>query len=299
MRILVRDLAGRTYEVTASQNIRVGPLPPQQFRPERFVTAGSVGISEAKILGDAASVVARAAAQELVRFWESPDGQAIREYLQKEAGGLLGDSDEESVDERERSWEPLSLTASLDELIVEFSRFFVLKAINSDTAAPRVATETEPPSKRLCTTPSSQLSPSFHVDEVWHRLLLFPRAYQTLCRSLTGEVIDHDPRSKDQHQPDRYHVTFTKYLKLFGKAPPFQFWDIPTSWHDDPELCLTNYIDENEETLKKIIERKRGIPVDQQRLIFGGFQLEDHKSLSECGVRDGSTIDIVLRLRGC
>ncbi|CAE7885778.1 ABCB1, partial [Symbiodinium microadriaticum] len=92
-------------------------------------------------------------------------------------------------------------TASLDKLIVEFSGFFILKALKGDTAAPRLATETEPPSKRPCFAPSAKLSPSFYVDEVWHRLLLvLPRTYQAFCQSLTG---DHDPRSKDQNQRDR------------------------------------------------------------------------------------------------
>jgi len=42
-----------------------------------------------------------------------------------------------------------------------------------------------------------QLSPSAKVDQVWHALLLFPRAYQRLCAGLLGdgELIDHDPRA--------------------------------------------------------------------------------------------------------
>ena len=91
-------------------------------------------------------------------------------------------------------------TTSLDKLIVEFSGFFILKALKGDTAAPRLATETEPPSKRPCFAPSAKLSPSFYADDVWHRLLALPRTYQAFCQSLMG---DHDPRSKDQNQRDR------------------------------------------------------------------------------------------------
>lgn len=256
-----------------------------------------MGISEDKIVGDTVSVLARAAAREFVLFWESPAGRAVRAYLHKEAGHEEDSDAEQFVDER--PWLPLSETASLDELIIEFSRFFILKALNGATAAPRLATETEPPSKCPCFAPSAKLSPPFHVDEVWHRLLLFPRAYQALCQSLTGEIIDHDPRSKDQHQQDRYHFTFTKYLKLFGKAPPRHFWDIPESWHSDPELCTTDYIEDSEDTVMKMIERAWGIPANQQALIFAGKQLEEHRTLSDYNVQHESTVLLRLRLKGC
>ncbi|CAG8619440.1 24279_t:CDS:1 [Cetraspora pellucida] len=40
------------------------------------------------------------------------------------------------------------------------------------------------------------------------------------------------------------------------------------------------------------------IPVYEQRLIYGGKQLEDHKKLSEYKIEHGSTIRLVLRLVG-
>lgn len=50
--------------------------------------------------------------------------------------------------------------------------------------------------------------------------------------------------------------------------------------------------------LKQQIEGKEGIPPDQQRLIFGGKQLEDHKTIVESGIGIESMIFLVLRLRG-
>jgi len=52
------------------------------------------------------------------------------------------------------------------------------------------------------------------------------------------------------------------------------------------------------EEVKQQIQDQEGIPPDQQKLIFAGRQLEDGRTVAECGVTVGAEMTMVLRLKG-
>ena len=51
-------------------------------------------------------------------------------------------------------------------------------------------------------------------------------------------------------------------------------------------------------TVKAMIEDELRISPDEQRLVYDGDQLEDSRTLTDCNIHDGSTLELVLRFRG-
>lgn len=58
---------------------------------------------------------------------------------------------------------------------------------------------------------------------------------------------------------------------------------------------------EKEDTIRMVkerIEQREGIPPPQQRLIYEGKQLKDDKSVESYKLRGGTTLHLVIALRG-
>ncbi|GEQ70984.1 hypothetical protein JCM33374_g4665 [Metschnikowia sp. JCM 33374] len=50
--------------------------------------------------------------------------------------------------------------------------------------------------------------------------------------------------------------------------------------------------------IKEMMEEKEGIPPAQQRLIFNGSQLDDESTVELSGIQPGTSLHLVLTLRG-
>lgn len=52
------------------------------------------------------------------------------------------------------------------------------------------------------------------------------------------------------------------------------------------------------EQIKEYICQKIGVPIEQQRLIKGGIQLEDYRTLAEYDIQRETTLSLIHKMRG-
>ncbi|XP_031617866.1 ubiquitin-like [Contarinia nasturtii] len=64
-------------------------------------------------------------------------------------------------------------------------------------------------------------------------------------------------------------------------------------------LEMESVLSDTIEILKQKFFEKEGAPVDDQRLVYEGRQLEDGTTLNDYGIQNDSTIYLINRLRGC
>ncbi|TNV83013.1 hypothetical protein FGO68_gene4696 [Halteria grandinella] len=80
--------------------------------------------------------------------------------------------------------------------------------------------------------------------------------------------------------------TLLQLMKIFIKTLTGYQFEIECCPYEDPEQ------------LKQRIEDKEGIKVECQRMICAGRSVYEGRTLAEFAVREGSTVHLVLRLRG-
>jgi uncharacterized membrane protein YgcG len=77
------------------------------------------------------------------------------------------------------------------------------------------------------------VTPSQEVDEVWHLHLMYTRHYWgVLCRDVLQTDLHHGPSLGGASEHAKYHGlygrTLDSYARIFGAAPPAEFWPSPT-----------------------------------------------------------------------
>lgn len=161
-----------------------------------------------------------------------------------------------------------------------------------------------------------KLSPSKLIDSVWHAHLLDNENYNKVCNLTCGYILYHYPENgfvaNIVNYGERFNKTIELYEKNFGSDMDKVIW-APSHECTQPDdiinitiksltgeciqLAVAANIDI--EKLKDLITKSEGIMGCQQRLIFNGRQLSDEGCLSDHNIKNGSVIQLVLRMTGC
>lgn len=182
------------------------------------------------------------------------------------------------------------------------------------------------------------LSVPVELDQIWHQLILNTKLYQDFCNDVCGRIIHHTTLSaKDlvAQKNMRVEAMRAEYERLWKQDTTTQdFWRFEDQ---EPKLkrtqkrrrtrsatkkeaqiqsvatfnLLVKTITGNTTAIthcvqgtpiylvQKRIRETEGSPIDEQRLLFGGKQLDPNEILANYGITENSTIHLVKRLRGC
>jgi len=95
---------------------------------------------------------------------------------------------------------------------------------------------------------------------------------------------------------DTLNITEGNLIKLDFDSSTVYTFNVVTLTGKTVEITID--VTSSIEAFKKEIEKKEMIPIDQQRLIYAGKQMEDNKSILDYNIPNGETVHLVLRLRG-
>ncbi|XP_017307179.1 uncharacterized protein LOC108255603 [Ictalurus punctatus] len=145
-------------------------------------------------------------------------------------------------------------------------------------------------------TRSVYVNPNDTVAELKQKLAsLFKARPSQLKLSITnGQILQLD---HDQKTVRDYGLSSgsTVMLLICTTPAPFQVF-VKNEKGQTKTYDVTD--DETVDELMRKIYQKEGTPVDQQRLIYSGRQLDSGRKLQDYNIVSGSTIHMTLRLRG-
>lgn len=175
----------------------------------------------------------------------------------------------------------------------------------------------------------TDLSPTDDMDAVWHAHILDTVSYQRCCGALlgAGNLVHHNPYTGDDValRQARREMLKKVWAQVFDKGPALG-WGVEPTACETYERRLTGrkrrrttphhyqifvklltgrtatlQVDHQTEVedVKLMLYDRNEAPLPQMRLIFGGTQLEDGKTMRDYKIYKESTLHMVLRMAGC
>eukprot|EP00742_Colponemidia_sp_Colp-10_P019278 GILJ01022355.1.p1 GENE.GILJ01022355.1~~GILJ01022355.1.p1 ORF type:complete len:244 (+),score=31.53 GILJ01022355.1:26-757(+) len=168
---------------------------------------------------------------------------------------------------------------------------------------------------------ASQLSPPLDdLDAIWHEHILDTRNYEHFA-TVSNCRLHHNPAGAemgDEHARqqrrdktatlmamvcDEHHEQDKKITDLIDEEQQQSQPEMINIFVKLPQRRTASFLCSRllpiEETLAPRIATMAGIPVLQQRIIYGGRQLEMGATLDQQGISHNATLDLLARLRGC
>jgi hypothetical protein len=154
------------------------------------------------------------------------------------------------------------------------------------------------------------------LDAVWHEVVLNTRYYASLCQRVRGEFVHHSTESEadsDIARRSRIDATVLNYRKRYREEPAEAVWGDDDDAEPEAPFSHLFVRQMNGKTtsctaltpattimkIKEMLQKKTGIPVDEQRLIFAGRQLEDKLTCAHYNLQNDCRLHMVQRMRGC
>ncbi|XP_053085110.1 uncharacterized protein LOC113542377 [Pangasianodon hypophthalmus] len=136
--------------------------------------------------------------------------------------------------------------------------------------------------------------PSATIGELKQRIAphFEARASRLKLSASSGQILDHDQKTVSDYG---LRSGSTVMLLISITPVPFQV-RVKNEKEQTKTYDITD--DETVDQLMRKIYQKEGTPVDQQRLIYNGRQLDSGRKLQDYNIVSGSIIYMTLRLRG-